>query len=269
MYLSNMYYVYLYVDPRNDLPFYVGKGKNTRAYSHLSETVETTENKRKFYRIQSIRKQGLEPEVKILKYFQNENDAYDFEEHLIEKYGRYGYDKAGILTNITLGNRPPSRKGKKMTEEQKEKMRGRKRTEEQIEKMRGRIPWNKGKKGSQTAWNKGKSTGPRPPMKEETKEKLRQCHIGKPRPPEVVEKMKKGMKGRVPWHAGSKGTGLVKAWNRNPCIFISPKGEEFEFESQAEGCRELGLPQSWMSEVKNGKRKDCRGWTLRSKGHGK
>ena len=29
------FYVYLYTDPRNEKPFYVGKGKGNRAFSHL------------------------------------------------------------------------------------------------------------------------------------------------------------------------------------------------------------------------------------------
>lgn len=35
------YYVYLYIDPRDQRPFYVGKGKNERAFSHLSEEAES------------------------------------------------------------------------------------------------------------------------------------------------------------------------------------------------------------------------------------
>lgn len=41
---------------------------------------------------------------------------------------------------------------------------GYKHTPETLEKMKVRIPWNKGKKGSQTAWNKGlKKTNPSEP----------------------------------------------------------------------------------------------------------
>jgi len=56
-----MFYVYLYIDPRNQKPFYVGKGSGNRMYEHLNETIEITINKRKFFRIQSILRQGLEP----------------------------------------------------------------------------------------------------------------------------------------------------------------------------------------------------------------
>ena len=86
-----MYYVYELIDPRVHLPFYVGKGKDKRVYFHLSEQSRVkSENVQKYNKIQKIRKQGYEPEIKILKYFENENDAYDYEEELIKKYGRRG-----------------------------------------------------------------------------------------------------------------------------------------------------------------------------------
>lgn len=33
--------VYLYIDPRDEQPFYVGKGQGDRALSHLSEEAES------------------------------------------------------------------------------------------------------------------------------------------------------------------------------------------------------------------------------------
>jgi hypothetical protein len=108
-----MYYVYELIDPRNLEPFYVGKGLGNRASFHLSECSRVkTDNQRKYNKIQKIRKYGYEPIVNIIKYFENENDAYDYEECLIKKYGRIRYDNDGILTNICESSRPPSHKGK-------------------------------------------------------------------------------------------------------------------------------------------------------------
>jgi uncharacterized protein len=43
-----MYYVYELIDPRVNLPFYVGKGKDKRVYFHLSEQSRAkSENKKK------------------------------------------------------------------------------------------------------------------------------------------------------------------------------------------------------------------------------
>lgn len=38
------YYVYLYIDPRDGQPFYVGKGQGERALSHLSMLVAVSLN---------------------------------------------------------------------------------------------------------------------------------------------------------------------------------------------------------------------------------
>lgn len=41
-----MYYIYALVDPINNVPFYVGKGKNKRVFSHLRGTVKEIKRKR-------------------------------------------------------------------------------------------------------------------------------------------------------------------------------------------------------------------------------
>lgn len=76
-----MYYVYELIDPRVNLPFYVGKGKGDRAYFHLSEKARAkTDNPRKYNKIQKIRKDGYEPVVNILQYFDNETKTYEYKE---------------------------------------------------------------------------------------------------------------------------------------------------------------------------------------------
>lgn len=93
--------------PRNQQPFYIGKGTGDRYLRHLRETASNTENHRKFNKIQSIRKNGLEPLViKILEGLA-EQLAYDIECRLIAKYGRIDFDLNGILTNVCSDNRPP------------------------------------------------------------------------------------------------------------------------------------------------------------------
>lgn len=56
------YYVYIYIDPRNDEIFYVGKGKGDRCFSHLFEESE----KSKVKRIRDIQSDGLQPKIEII-----------------------------------------------------------------------------------------------------------------------------------------------------------------------------------------------------------
>lgn len=56
------YYVYIYIDPRKNEIFYVGKGKGDRCFSHLFEESE----KEKVKRIRDIRSDGLEPKIEIV-----------------------------------------------------------------------------------------------------------------------------------------------------------------------------------------------------------
>lgn len=103
-----MYYVYMLLDPRkNNIPFYVGKGVGDRWKDHLRESAETTINISKFNTIQKIVELGLEVGHDIVQWFDDEDQAYLFEEQLIIKYGRKGYEPNGILTNVCLGSRPP------------------------------------------------------------------------------------------------------------------------------------------------------------------
>jgi len=88
------YYVYLYVDPRDDLPFYVGKGKGNRLLAHLGNTTETE----KARRITELRKLGLQPAIEILKYGLSESEAFLIESASIELLG------VSQLTNRVKGH---------------------------------------------------------------------------------------------------------------------------------------------------------------------
>jgi hypothetical protein len=77
------YYVYLYVDPRDGQPFYIGKGKGNRLFAHLNDAIETEKVKR----IEELCKLGLQPTIEILKYGLTEREAFLVESSAIELIG--------------------------------------------------------------------------------------------------------------------------------------------------------------------------------------
>ena len=52
-------YVYVYIDPRNGEPFYVGKGKGGRLFTHLDDPSETEKTARRA----KIHESGMEPRI--------------------------------------------------------------------------------------------------------------------------------------------------------------------------------------------------------------
>lgn len=121
------YYVYQLIDPTSSLPFYIGKGSGNRAWSH-NKFKDGNENSYKDRYIKKLHNLNLEPIVDIIKYFDNETDAYEFEENLTESIGLEN------LTNLVIGLRPPSRKGWKPSKntltKRSKKLKGIPRTEE-------------------------------------------------------------------------------------------------------------------------------------------
>jgi len=75
------WYVYLYIDPQTDAPFYIGKGKGNRVFDHLTDKGKS----RKARRIKEIRRSGDEPIIELLKYnLKDEEQALLVESTAIE-----------------------------------------------------------------------------------------------------------------------------------------------------------------------------------------
>lgn len=85
------YYTYVYLDPRNGLPFYVGKGienRNNRKMIHLRMTKNNKVSNNNFHlfnKIKQILNDGLEPIIKIA-YTGSEDFALIIEEKLITNF---------------------------------------------------------------------------------------------------------------------------------------------------------------------------------------
>jgi hypothetical protein len=130
---TNHYYVYALIDPRSDLPFYVGKGSGDRAESHLTDErlmYDRRPNERKMNVIAKIRREGLEPRIEYLAENLDSEAAFELEEHYIWLYGRRGIDPNGVLTNLCMRAAPPNHRGKTYRDIYGD------RAEEQVEKRR-------------------------------------------------------------------------------------------------------------------------------------
>lgn len=85
------WYVYLYVDPRDDRVFYVGKGRKSRALAHL----DGAENPRVRKTIKGIRTAGEEPQIDVLVHgLPSEETALRVEAAVIDLLGKEKIDNA-------------------------------------------------------------------------------------------------------------------------------------------------------------------------------
>ena len=99
------YYVYLLIDPRTNLPFYVGKGTGNRVIHHYQDRCKSY-NLHKERKIKKLKKLGYEPKWEIIFETQSEQEALKAETENILKWGRKGIETNGILTNIKLDGAP-------------------------------------------------------------------------------------------------------------------------------------------------------------------
>ncbi len=100
--MESNYYVYMYISPITNLPFYVGKGKGRRYLSHLKHQSKFDGNKHKKNKINEILNNYLVPIIEIISSGLTEDDAFILEKDTIEKYGRLN-NQTGILCNMTDG----------------------------------------------------------------------------------------------------------------------------------------------------------------------
>jgi hypothetical protein len=151
---KNVFYVYQLRRADQKFPFYIGKGKGSRAHQHTKETNLRRDKSFKASIIKSAKAAGVEVLVEYLAVGLSEKRAFDTEESLIAAYGRRDQG-TGCLANLTDGREGTS--GFKNTEDSRalmrekaterqgrlevrsgiaESLRGRKRSQESIDKWR-------------------------------------------------------------------------------------------------------------------------------------
>lgn len=80
-------YVYRLVDPRTGETFYVGKGRNDRAFQHANLTLTNMDSEsEKLEKIRSIQVSGFEPIIIIHRHGLSEDAAFAVEAALIDAY---------------------------------------------------------------------------------------------------------------------------------------------------------------------------------------
>jgi hypothetical protein len=95
-----MSYVYVYINPITNLPFYVGEGQVNRAKTHWSKILngKVTHNRALTEELRTLLVAGKEPIIHMAQV-KTKDEGLIAEEHLIRIYGRRGKEPNGILCN--------------------------------------------------------------------------------------------------------------------------------------------------------------------------
>ena len=285
----NDYYTYLLIDPRNNKPFYVGKGCKYRMTKHerlVRMGKIPNKNMFLFNKINKIIKLGFS--IKYKKPIKNvsADTAFRWEVKFIECLKSKGYtlcnmSSGGIATRGNLG--------KKHSDETKLKWK---------EKRKGMftLQWFidiYGANGiklyndrSLLLSNSRKGIKP-PPITNETRNKLIQSHLGKKQSPETILKRSIAMKGKGLGRVlsdetrykisisrkGRPSSMLGKTHSLSSKIkmkqshiknysFLSPDKDIINISCLKDFCKENKLNYGNMSSVATGHRKKCQGWSL-------
>jgi hypothetical protein len=168
-------YTYILVDPRNNTPFYVGKGHGRRCYFHVEEAKYYTSRKSpKLNKIRKLLSLGLQPIVVKVEEGIPDEQAIELECFLIEEIRNHGIS----LTNMTDGG--DGAKGYRHTKEHLLKMSGRFKGRVFSNEVRQKMRKPKSPEGRMNIAKARLTTTYRP--SEETKQKTSTTLLGRPSP---------------------------------------------------------------------------------------
>jgi len=168
-----MYYTYAYL--REDkTPYYIGRGKHHKGY--------------KYHRMSQKHTCGIPPQERriVLKDNLSKEQAMKHEEYMIDLFGII-HDNTGILRNYVRNSCGGSNKGRKLSEETKQKM-----------SLAMKKRWENGVYDNEEYKNKiADSNRKNPRVKqhcEETKEKQRKANTGRLQSEETKRKRSESIK---------------------------------------------------------------------------
>lgn len=233
-----MYYIYSYL--REDLsPYYIGKGKDQRAYSKGRNEVRPPRDKSR---------------VKIIKGNLTEQEAFELEKLYILMFGRID-NETGILRNKTDGGEGPS--GRIDSEETRKKksisLTGRKIRKETGEKI-SRVLRAKNMKHSEEhkRYLSEKLKGRK--CTEEHKRKVSEAKKGFRHTEEAKRKMSENSKGKKHTQEWKDRMSLITKSKAKPHRITFNDGRIIEVKNIQDWGRENGYRPSCLSRVKTGVR---------------
>lgn len=248
------YYVYIWFLVDSEEVFYVGKGSGNRVTS-------MKDRNRHFKNIRN----KCNCDYRIVKYFDNEDEAYDYELKLGKEYKDKGQawccyvlgktrkfisNETKKKISKTLHGNTPWNKGKPMSQEQKDKLselkKGQVQTEETKKRRSISLMGHKVSKETRCKISKSK-IGVRNPM------------YGKKVDSEILRKRSLAMMGHKISEETKRKIGIA---NGKKVAMIDPETEEVlkVYCSASEAARQNGLNNSKISNVCNGNRKTTGGF---------
>lgn len=220
---NKKYYVYVWKTKQDDEVFYVGKGSGNRCTS-MKDRNEHFKNIRKKY----------ECYYEIVKYFDDEEKAYEYELELGKYYKSIGQARAcHVLGNIR----------RYIDYETLSKMK-------KTAFKKNSVPWNKGVK-----------------MNEEFRNKCRERQIGKKQSEETKKKRSKALMGHGVSEEAREKIGKAK---RKTCVKMNKDTFEIikEYESLTILAKEMGVELSSISTACKNFPKPYKGYCFKIICHG-
>ena len=209
-------YVYTLIDPRNHLPFYVGKGSGERCNAHVVEAKYYVKRKSlKLNKIRKLMRLGMEPIVVKVAENISDKQALDLECLLIAEMRDLGF----ALTNMTDGG--DGAQGYKHTEEHKQRMSELQKGRVFTEEHRQAMCKPKSEQGRKNIAEARLTTDYRP--SEETKRKTSEALKGRSFTDEHRAKIKAGLTGKpktkieCPHCQKLASPAMAKRWHFDNC----------------------------------------------------